>query len=105
MENSPSERQRPPPELVLEVMRDLGHGRIENLGVTAGAPHINGRTKLLQLVRHGRHAPPPEQRMDHSNRKPHRQHDRLLAHCRAVGNGVIKKVEIADGLPVHWDSM
>jgi hypothetical protein len=84
-------------------MRDIGYGRVEDLGVTGGRPHITPATKLFRRIRLDRPDQPPL-RADHTNHRPHAQHEKLLAHCRAIGAGMIRKVEVADGLPVHWDS-
>ena len=86
-----------------QVMRDIGHGRIENLLVRAGAPHISTKTKLLRCFRPDRAGG----RADSPaipGRNQHLRQLKFLAHCRSVGNGVIEKVEIADGLPVFWRS-
>ena len=92
-----------PTEPILEVMRDIGHGRVEDLIVSGGTPQITADTKLFRRVRIDR----PDRaacRDDHRDHRPHPQHEKLLDHCRHIGDGVIAKVEIADGLPVHWES-
>ena len=87
---------------LLDVMRDLGHGRVEDLLVAGGTPRVTERTKLFRRYRPGRPDPPAAPRVSYVGRRPHPQHERLLAHCRQVGDGVIGRVEVADGIPVHW---
>jgi hypothetical protein len=83
-------------------MRDLWHGRIENLFVVRGLPRITEQTKLFSRYRRGRSDPPRALRPSYSDRQPHPQHLKLRAHCRNVGDGVIDRIEVADGVPVFW---
>ena len=86
---------------VFQVMRDIGHGRIENLAVRAGVPQLSAQTKLLRCFRLDRMGDPLDP-MAAPGRKHHPRQLEFLAHCRTVGDGVIEKVEVADGLPIHW---
>ena len=86
---------------VFQVMRDIGHGRIENLAVRAGAPHLSSKTKLLRCFRPDRMGAPLD-RPAAPGRNQHPRQLEFLEHCRTVGDGVIERVEIADGLPVYW---
>ena len=91
-------------KLFLDVMRSLCHGRIEDLEVHGGVPRVTPRTRLFRRVRLDRPDPPGPPRPVHSNHRPHPQHEKLLAHCRYVRDGLIARLEIADGLPVHWET-
>lgn len=103
MENKRSPDPREPgPEEVVGVIRDIGHGRIEDLGVTRGIPHITPRSKLFLRYRQDHADPPPVPPRDYTSRKPHPQNVKFLEHCRGMNSGVIERVEVADGLPVHW---
>ena len=85
------------------VMNDLGHGRIEDLYVSGGVPQLTPSPKLFRRIRLG-HVDQLAPRTDHRNRRPHAQHEKLLAYCQQIREDVIRRVEVADGLPVHWDS-
>src|SRR4051794_23748635 len=76
---------------LFNVMREIGHGRVENLAVSAGEPHLTAKTKLFQRYRPGGAPTQPPRRPFTSTRKPHAQHLKLAEHCRAVGDGVIDK--------------
>src|SRR5690348_7045506 len=66
---------------VFQVMRDIGHGRIENLAVRAGTPHISAKTKLLRCFRPDRMGGPPDAPAPPC-RNEHPRHLEFLAHCR-----------------------
>lgn len=83
-------------QLVIDTIRDLAWGRIENLVVRGGVPRVTKDTKLLQRVRAQRKAKPPKPR------RPHAQHEKLLADCRRMRDGVMARIEVADGLPIVW---
>lgn len=83
---------------VIDTIRDLAWGRIENLVIRGGVPRVTKDTKLLQRVRTQRRAKPP------TARRPHAQHEKLLADCRRMRDGVMARIEVADGLPVVWKS-
>ena len=89
-------------QALIHEMRLLWHGRIENLFVVHGLPRITEQTKLFSRHRSGRCDPPSAPRPSHSNCKPHPKHIELLEHCVAVRDGVIDRIEIADGVPVFW---
>lgn len=81
---------------VIDTIRDLAWGRIENLVIRGGVPRVTKDTKLLQRVRAQRKAKPPK------SRRPHAQHEKLLADCRQMRDGVMARIEVADGLPIVW---
>lgn len=87
---------------ILELARALGWGRIERAIITRGLPYADTRSKLLRVYRHGHDeaSPPISLR---PGAKLHSQHQKLLADCRAFQNGVIPRIEVADGLPVFWE--
>jgi hypothetical protein len=89
---------------LFDAMRELSHGRMEHVDVTGGVPRLGAKTKLLQLVRRDRKSSSsaPTGGGNAPHRQPHGQHPKLLAACRAIGEGVISRIEVADGLPVHW---
>lgn len=81
---------------VIDTIRDLAWGRIENLVIRGGVPRVTKDTKLLQRVRAQSKAKPSKAR------RPHAQHEKLLADCRRMRDGVMARIEVADGLPVVW---
>lgn len=92
------ERQR-----LIDAMRRIGFGRIENVVICGGSPHITKDTKQFRLLRDG---PEPQRRPGRAFAgavRLHAQHVRLLADCVRIGRGVLTRIEVADGLPVHWE--
>lgn len=83
-------------------MRELWHGRIEDLLVAAGEPRITRKTKLLARHRGYLCEAPAAGRPAHQNCRPHPQQAKLWEYCRRLGDGVIARIEIADGLPIFW---
>lgn len=81
---------------VIDAIRDLAWGRIENLVIRGGVPRVTKDTKLLQRVRAERKAKPAKVR------RAHAQHEKLLADCRRMRDGVMARIEVADGLPIVW---
>ena len=87
-------------------MRQLGFGRIEDLLIEDGLPRINRRTRLLQkrkLGPQGLLAPDESASLKHGEHQPHPQHQKFLADCQRMGCGSMRRVEITDGLPIHWE--
>ena len=89
-------------QLVIDAMRDLGWGRIENLPIRGGVPRMTRDTKVLRRVRVGRHDGPRWTTSARRDRKPHQQHQKFLDACRGIGDGVLERIEVADGLPIYW---
>jgi hypothetical protein len=87
-------------QLFINVMRDLGWGRIENVPVRGGIPKVTKDTKVLRLVRDGRNETALASCWHH--RKLHQQHHNLLADCKRIDDGVLERIEVSDGLPIHW---
>lgn len=63
---------------------------------------MNHDTKILRRVRPGRRDSLRSATADRADRRPHEQHQKLLAACRQVGEGTLERIEIADGLPIYW---
>lgn len=58
-------------------------------------------TKVLRRVRVGRSDAANKASWHH--RTPHEQHHKLFAACRRIGDGRLARIEVSDGLPVHWE--
>jgi hypothetical protein len=85
-------------------MHDLWHGRIEHLPVVGGVPRMVHRTKLLARYRDGCPEPRSRDRPNFLKCRPHPQHSKLWEDCRKMGEGVICRLEVADGIPIYWES-
>jgi hypothetical protein len=86
---------------LIKAMRDLGWGRMEDVPIRGGLPRTTRDTKIFRRIR----VEGDESMITTSwhNRKPHEQHRKLFADCRRIGEGTLKRIEVSDGLPVHWE--
>jgi len=84
-------------------MRNLWWGCIENLLIRNGVPKFTKATKTFVRTRRGRADSTQRRIFETSDPKPHEMHLQFFAWCRNVGNGVIRRIEIADGIPVSWN--
>jgi len=87
-------------QLLIDAMRDLGWGRIENVPIRGGIPRMTKDTKVLRLVRVGGSEPALKSCWHY--RKPHQQHQKLFADCKGIGDGGLERIEVSDGLPIYW---
>ena len=90
-------------QLLIDHMRQLGYGRYEGVPVRNGVARINRDTKVLRPVQYGHEilAHPPKSIWIH--RPPHRLHRQLIIACREAVHGLLQRIDVADGLPVHWE--
>lgn len=92
----------PHEQLLINEMRDLGHGRIEDVPIRNGVPGMNRNTKVMAIRRAGRNETARTLTTMWLHRNPHHQHRTLFAECRRIGTGVLERIEVADGLPIFW---
>ena len=87
--------------LVIDEMYDVGYGRFERVLIRNNVPLITKDTKVLRYFHRGqdrgRSVAPAR-----PNRKLRRQHRKFLLYCRQIGNGILERVEVCDGLPTYW---
>jgi len=102
MSASATSEVRPAPPLtparrrLIDLVRRLGYGRVEHLHVRDGEPVFTPPPRVVRTVRLGRR--PDRVHGDEPTLK--QQHHELLRLLAEVGDGVVARVEVADGLPV-----
>lgn len=82
---------------LLELIQNIGFGRIENLVIRSGQPVLNPPPRIVRERLLGtRDQPPSPSRKDYATRDQVRE---LLVELNAIDNGVIASLEIRHGLP------
>ena len=87
---------------LVELMRRINYGRIEALNVRAGAPVFDPLPCVIQKVKiGGDNGPRPETKsQDFTLRK---EVVEFFEHLKALGTGVVRCIEIKNGLPFSMD--
>lgn len=85
---------------VIDEMRDLGWGRLEHVTIHGGVPRMTKKTKRLKSFR-GKHGDTTDT-SSWKHRVLHAQHHKFFTYCHRVGDGLLPRIEIADGLPIYW---
>ena len=83
---------------LVEIMQRINFGRIEGLAVRGGAPAFDPRPRIVREVKFGgENGPRPEgTKVDFSLKAQVRE---LFAQMEAMGDGVIRSLEVKHGLP------
>lgn len=84
----------------IDAMRDVGWGRIEGALIRSGIPRMTKKTKRLKSFRGNRSDTTDTSCWKH--RVLHAQHHKFFTYCHCVGDGLLPRIEIADGLPIYW---
>lgn len=88
----------PSRQRILELMQRLNFGRIEDLHVLNGEPQFDPPPRVIREVRFAReNGPRPE--VAKSDFALKAKVIDLFAQLEAVGDGVINRIEVQDGLP------
>ena len=84
-------------------MGTIGWGRIEDLPVHSGSPRLTRSVKVFRRLR-----------IEHLDERPLRprgqisqlkkHHLQMLDQFRQIGNGLVRRIEIQDGLPVKVEA-
>lgn len=89
---SPSKRR------LLRIMQEVNFGRIEGLVVHNGEPVLNPALHIVREIKLGAdNGPRPE--LSTSDFALKIQVVELLEHIRKMGNGIVRCIEIKNGLP------
>ncbi len=87
---------------LLEMMQEVNHARIEGLHVRDGRPVLTPAPKVIRKVRmRGEHGPRPEAMKDDFILKEAQVN--FFKHLRRIRNGVVRSVEVQDGLPLSME--
>lgn len=82
----------------VQLLSDIGHGAIEDLVVRGGEPSPEPQPRVIRERRFGeRRAPAPRERT--GTGEPKLQVRQCLAALRELGDGVVARLEVVDGLP------
>lgn len=82
----------------VERMQHLNFGAIENLAIIDGEPALDSHPRLVRELKFGGDSGPrPESSLDDFTLKS--QVAELFAYFDDIGNGVIDRIEVKNGLP------
>ena len=94
---------KPAEQQLLEIMRQLGYGRLTDIRMSGGELILHAGFKVCHRHRLDRvddGAPPELEPADYVLKEAHLA---LIAQIRAVPSGRIARIEVQDGLPVHLE--
>jgi len=83
---------------LLQLMSDIGFGRLEQLGVVGGRPDLHGLRVVRDIKLGGQGDDVPRPSGDFALKQEVRD---FFAVLRGLDSAVIRKIEIRHGLPVH----
>lgn len=83
---------------LLQLMQEIHYGRIDGLVVRDGEPHIEASTRVLRDVKFGPASRKRPVLIDHNYLDNPQVVDMLQQFC-SIGEGIVKTLEIHDGLP------
>lgn len=82
---------------LVDTMRQMWFGRIENLAVRNGEPSFDPAPRIIREVKFGgENAPRPESNHDFALKS---QVVELLDHLTEIGDGSVQSIEVKYGLP------
>ena len=83
---------------LVELMRLINFGRIENLTIQAGEPIFDPPPRVVREIKFGAERRPPRD-VGIGDFEPKVQVHELVAELTQIGDGVIEVLEIRHGLP------
>ena len=88
---------------LVEVMQEENHACIENLAVIDGEPVFTDDTRVVRKIRLDKddNEPRPERALPDTELR--REVVALFGHLDRIGNGVIRCLGVAGGLPRHLE--
>ena len=86
---------------LVKTMQNLGFGRIENLHIRDGRPVWNPKPRILHIGKPGgRNGRWPD--VPTGDFAIKRQVRDLLDYLETKGDGVLRSIDVQDGLPLKW---
>jgi len=89
---------------LVELMCWIEWGRVEDLLIRSGLPVLGSRERYFRRLRPDQPDAPRRPKtsgtVDFKLRRCQRQ---LLECCRRIDHGLIKRIEVSNGLPVFWE--
>jgi hypothetical protein len=92
----------PARQRLVELIRFVHFGRIENLTVRAGEPVFDPPPLVIRTVKIAGHSEPRPQTAA-EDFVLRREVSELLEHLQRLGNGIVNRIEIAHGIPLHLE--